>query len=349
MNNFSHFQVGDRDFEIYGEYTPYKHGKIVTYRCPFECSEELKSSDTLNMWQYVMEDSGLGFLVKRPLELPLLLVEPSLDADSFRETAADILFELGVPKLHFVKSAVLSMFASGSTTGLVVECGHAGTYAVPIFKGYCLPGQRLNVSGREITQYLIRTLADRGHVFPFAKERRIVGKIKEEICYIAKEYDNELKAAKASPDEYNRKIEVSGGETIEIDGCTRFKCSEALFQPSLIGVDDKEGIHKMAYSAIMNCCKDIQKDLFGNIVLAGGSTMFPGFVERFTQEMKALAPEGVDVNVHAPSNRRHSAWIGAAMMADLPDVDIDWITKAEYEEGLVNEGREWILKRKCYR
>lgn len=291
---------------------------------------------------------AISYLVKNPLDRPLLLVEPSIDPDSFRETAADILFDLGVQKLHFVKSVVLSMFASGKTTGLVVECGHAGTCAVPIFKGYCLPPQRLNVSGRDLTQFLIRNLADRGHVFPYAKERRIVGKVKEDICYVALDFDKELKASKASPDDYRRKCECLAGEWIEIDGYDRFIIGEALFQPSIVAVDEP-GIHKMAYSAITNCYKDIQNDLFSNIVLSGGSTLFPGFVERFTKEMKALAPFGVEVNVHAPSNRRHSAWVGASMMSSMPGVDIDWISKDEYEEGLFNEGREWIVRRKCYR
>ena len=64
----------------------------------------------------------------------------------------------------------------------------------------------------------------------------------------------------------------------------RLKCPELLFQP-LLANKDIEGIHKYTFDSIMKCDNDIKKDLFKNIVLAGGSTMFEGMRERMKKEI----------------------------------------------------------------
>merc|ERR1711918_78117 len=80
--------------------------------------------------------------------------------------------------------------------------------------------------------------------------------------------------------------ELPDGNVIQVD-VARFKCPEALFQPSMIG-KEAEGIHATCFKTIMACDVDIRKDLYANIVCSGGSTMFEGIAERLTKEITAL-------------------------------------------------------------
>jgi actin len=67
----------------------------------------------------------------------------------------------------------------------------------------------------------------------------------------------------------------------------------------------------------MKCDVDIRKDLYGNVVLSGGSTMFPGIGDRMSKEITALAPSSMKVKVVAPPERKYSVWIGGSILASL--------------------------------
>jgi actin, other eukaryote len=94
------------------------------------------------------------------------------------------------------------------------------------------------------------------------------------------------------------------------------RCPEVLFQPSLIGME-AGGIHEMTYNSIMKCDVDIRKDLYSNIVLSGGTTMFPGIADRMSKEITALAPSSMKIKVVAPPERKYSVWIGGSILASL--------------------------------
>ena len=116
---------------------------------------------------------------------------------------------------------------------------------------------------------------------------------------------------------------------------------QVLFKPSLIG-NESDGIHKLAYESIMKCDVDIRRDLYSNIVLCGGSTMFPNIDVRLTKEMTALAPSGVKVKVVAPPERKYSVWIGGSILSSLYTFEEMWIKKEEYDESGPS-----IVHRKC--
>ncbi|KAI3793173.1 hypothetical protein L1987_35788 [Smallanthus sonchifolius] len=127
---------------------------------------------------------------------------------------------------------------------------------------------------------------------------------------------------------------LTGREVITI-GAERFRSAEVLFRPSLIGME-AGGIHEMTFKSIMKSDVDIRKDLYGNIVLSGGSTMFPGIADRVRKEITALAPSGMDVKVIANPERKHSAWIGGSVLASLSTFQQEWISKGEYDESGVS-------------
>jgi actin len=112
-----------------------------------------------------------------------------------------------------------------------------------------------------------------------------------------------------------KSYELPDGQVITI-GAERFRCPEVLFQPSFIGME-AAGIHETTYNSIMKCDVDIRKDLYGNIVLSGGTTMFPGIADRMSKEITALAPSSMKIKVVAPPERKYSVWIGGSILASL--------------------------------
>jgi len=114
-------------------------------------------------------------------------------------------------------------------------------------------------------------------------------------------------------------------------GNERFRCPEVLFQPSFLGLESL-GIHELVYNSIMKCDVDIRKDFYGNIVLTGGCSMFPGIADRLQKELAALAPSTVRIKVVAPPERKYSVWIGGSILASLATFQQMWISKEEYDE-----------------
>ena len=114
-------------------------------------------------------------------------------------------------------------------------------------------------------------------------------------------------------------------------GNERFQCAEALFQPSFLGLESN-GIHEIAYNTINKCDIDIRKNLYANIVLSGGSTLFPGLPYRMHEELTAFAPSSVRIWIVAPPERKYSVWIGGSIVASMSNYKQMWIDKEEYDE-----------------
>ena len=116
---------------------------------------------------------------------------------------------------------------------------------------------------------------------------------------------------------------------------------QVLFQPSFVG-KEASGIHDTTFQSIMKCDVDIRKDLYSNVVLSGGTTMFQGIGERMTKELTALAPSTMKIKVVAPPERKYSVWIGGSILSSLSTFQQMWISKGEYDES-----GPTIVHRKC--
>ncbi|XP_078242978.1 uncharacterized protein LOC110086817 isoform X1 [Pogona vitticeps] len=329
---------------------------VLSFKYPVEHGIVTSWDDMEKIWRYIYKH-GLRL---RAQERPVLLMEAPMNPMPKREKMTEIMFEhFQVPAMFVGLQALMALYASGRTTGLVLDSGDGVTLTVPIYKGHCLLHaiSRLNFAGWDIMKHLAMLLLETGHTFLFiylfiyliytppiwsvrttlggSAEKEIVKDIKENLCYVAldpeQEKDKKLAQTYTLPD----------GNPVKI-GDQLFRAPETLFSPGDAGVT-APGVHQMILDSISKCDGSIQQALWKNVVLAGGSTLFPGLRERLLKELQTLAPKGMLAKVEAPGDRMFSVWIVASVLTSLASFNDMWVTRQEYKEiGCT------VLQKKCF-
>jgi actin-related protein len=316
---FREYYIGEEAMNLRGvlklQY-PMEHGQV----------KDWQAMDRI--WHYIYYND----LRVNPNEHPVMLTEPPLNDKKNKEKMAELMFEqFNVPAMYVSMQAILSLYASGRTTGLVIDAGDGVIHIVPVYEGFAISHaiHRSDIGGRDITNYLRTLLKQRGYSLTTSAEKEIVRDIKERLCYIALDPEKELKLAeKVSGME--KDYTMPDGEVINI-GSERFMAPELLFSPGVIG-SEEEPLDELIYRMVQNCDVDLRRDLFSNIVLSGGSTMFPGLKERLHKELVELVPDTTEVKIISPPERRYSVWIGGSILSSLKTFKKLWVTKKEYKE-----------------
>ena len=308
---------------------------ILNLKYPIENGVIDNWDDMEKIWSYIFTYE----LKVDPCEYNVMLTEAIMNPKVNRVKMAESMFEtFNVPGLYIANQGVLSLLNAGKFTGFVVESGESITQFIPIFEGFCLShaNNKINFGGRTLTKFMMLLLTETGQNFSIPVEKEIVKTIKEKACYVALNFEDELKTVE--PFDY----ELPDGKHVVIKD-QRIRCTESIFGPStlynydclnLYLIPSKKGLLDTCYDSIQKCDIDLKKDLYNNIVLSGGNSMFNGFEKRLTEEIKAFAPEPMkkEVKVIAFSERKFAAWSGGSTLSSISAFESEWFTKDQYEE-----------------
>ena len=273
----------------------------------------------------------------------VLVTEAPRNPKANREKMLTVMFEtFEVANMYVAIQAVMSLYANGRSTGLVVDSGDGVTHTVPVFEGFSIPHaiEKMEIAGRVITDYAQKLLLESGHSFTSTAELEIVKDIKEKLCFVAQSYDEERTAAESSS-ELDQAYTLPDRSQITVKGTVRMQVPELIFKPDLNG-KSCNSIQQLAWTSVSNSDVDVRRDLLKNVIMSGGTTMYEGISDRLKTEITNLAPDGSEIRIVASPDRKYAVWKGASTLASLSTFAASWISKDEYEE----HGAA-IVHRKC--
>merc|ERR1711924_453512 len=201
--------------------------------------------------------------------------------------------------------------------------GDGVSHTVPIYEGYSMPHaiQRINLAGRDLTDYICKILQESKIVLTTTAERESAKKIKEDLCYVSENFTEEVDNFAGK----EKQFEMPDGQVVTVHN-QMIRCPELMFKPSLDG-KEMMGLHELTRKTVNDCDLDVRKDLLGNVVMSGGTTMFPNMPERLQSELRGLVPEATKVKVIAPPERMISVWIGGSILSSLSTFARMWINR----------------------
>merc|ERR1711924_197754 len=271
----------EKDFYV-GEEAQQKRG-ILLLKYPLDHGIVNNWDDMEKVWRHTFDN-----------ELRMVIPKEN------RERMTQIIFEtFNARRFYVAIQAVLSLYASGRTTGVVVDCGDGVSHTVPIYEGYSMPHaiQRINLAGRDLTDYICKILQESKITLTTTAERESAKKIKEDLCYCSMDFATDVENFAGK----EKQFEMPDGTVVTVHN-QMIRCPELMFKPSLDG-KEMMGLHELTKKTVNDCDLDVRKDLLGNVVMSGGTTMFPNMPERLQAELQGLVPEATKVKVIAPPER----------------------------------------------
>lgn len=331
---------------FYGEEALLQEHATITW--PVRRGEIRLESNYKDALESLWEHTIRNVLGVEQEDLPVLIADSlplGQAAYPSRKWMAEIMFEkLKVKSVAIFNTAVLSLFSTGRTRGLVVESGEGRTHAVPVFEGYAIPHAifKMEVAGGDITAK-VQEMMEQGNC-EFASNMRVMQAMKEKVCSVALDYNTAMKSRDIADDE-SKSFELPDGNIVKVSQQIRMGAPEILFGNQEQGTPFVQSI---CLEAINTCDLDFQQDLIRSLVVAGGTSMLPGFAPRLKSELSSLLPAEMarQVDICVDSQRRYAAWIGGSMFASLSTFDQVAISKQDYDEGKSDVGS--LVARKTF-
>ncbi|KAJ0988169.1 hypothetical protein J5N97_006525 [Dioscorea zingiberensis] len=267
----------------------------------------------------------------RPSSQPIIVSIPICHSDDtesarasrkqLRETIYSVLFDMNVPAVCAVDQAILALYAARRTSGIVVNIGFHVTSIVPILRGKVMHEVGVEIVGQgalKLTGFLRELLQQRNIKF---ESLYTVRTIKEKLCYVAADYDAELRR------DTQASCEVAGEGWFTISK-ERFQASEILFQPQIGGIRAM-GLHRAVALCMDHCAEaEVASDdgWFKTVVLAGGTSCLPGLTERLEMELHKIFPPPMSdgIKVIPPAYGVESAWFGAKIISNVSTFSEAW-------------------------
>ena len=330
--------IGTEQKDAYiGDEAQAKRG-VVHMRYPIEHGIVVHWDDMERIWNHAFQNE----LRTVTDDHQVLITEASLNPRENREKMTQLMFDkFNINAFYVGNQSVFSLYSIGKLSGIVLYSGDGVTHCDPIFEGYAIPHaiQRIDIAGRDVTNLLSKLLAEKGVILNNSAELQIVREIKEKMCFVSSDYNTEINQ-NSSTEIYR----LPDDNILDI-GNERFRATEIMFNPELFGYENPS-IEKLAYNSIMNCDIDFRKYMIENVIVSGGNTMHPGFIERLNSELGKMLnnfkDQNINLKVKGANERKFSAWIGASILAGLSSFQQMWITKAEYEESGAS-----VIHKKC--
>ncbi|XP_052892506.1 uncharacterized protein LOC128300474 [Anopheles moucheti] len=304
-----------------GGVAPNENGRIIS---PLQRGVPCDWDAMESVWEYTFKD----VLKVAPEDHRVLLTDRPLSARANREKVAQIMFEkFSTPATYVSMQSTLALYGTGRTSGTVVDVGDGTTSVVPIYKGTPATGAiaSVDLAGCDMVDYL----ADALHL----SDREMAREIMEKVCAVSADLGKET----VSSVDYK----TANGTAVTI-GAERYRCGEALFNPSVIGHPKIKPLPELIVESVAACKEITRKTLYAYIVLAGGTTQLSGFAERLQQALTALVPSEYRCKVVTSQHPALNVWAGGCMVAQSPMFQQSWVTKEEYEE----HGAD-IIHQKC--
>jgi centractin len=209
---------------------------VLKLRYPMKNGVFQNEQDILTLFNHIY--NKLDVKSEEIKEHPIFITEPILNPYSHRKQIASALFDiLGVPALFFGSQPILSLFASGEKSGVIMESGESITQCCVVYEGYSIPHSylRYDFGGKHVTDYLQTLLKRQGYSFNTTAEYEIVKKIKELLCYTI--------ISSSSTEETKKLGETGATQYFLPDGNfimlkeEKVLAPEIMFNPSMVGLE----------------------------------------------------------------------------------------------------------------
>ncbi|XP_064634792.1 actin-like protein 6B [Lineus longissimus] len=310
---------------------------------------------------------------------PVMMSEPAWNTKAKREKLTELMFETyNLPAFFLCKNAVLSAFANGKSTGLVLDSGATHTTAVPVYDGYVMSQAIVKspLAGDFVTSQIRKYMEEQEEVEvippymiaskePVPEVEPAVWKKKSNLPEVTKSYHNymmndvlrdvaatalqisdspyDLEQAESMP---TSRYDFPNGYNRDF-GAERFQMTEGLFDPTHIKDIGSSmlGVGHIVTTSVGMCDIDIRPSLYSAIVVCGGNSLLNGFTERLQKDLGSKTPPNMRLKILAANStaeRRFSSWIGGSILASLGSFQQMWISKQEYDEMGKN-----CVERKC--